>query len=346
MSSRVYRLKVRKIPLDEDIQYKKPKFPPFKNLHLDLLENSLKLRKNPPKPIFVRREPEREHYSDEKSAEDKENDFTLDELEKAYNHYDSSVEEVFSEDDIDDLDDSSSDHRSEKPRSEREEPSSKNYDPQQFEEEAEEEINEEERERQEVEDLLFKFMVLRRQYPNVEIPEFTDHSDLYTMRRVYDKIIRRVSLDDSVEGYKQYIVGGFMVLEWVSTNWLGIDLSGFTNQQGKMMNKYDRLLIELGEKNYSSVGSRFPVEVRLLFFVFFNAGLFYVQKMIFSGGEGGASVLNALFGGGMPAPQAQPQRAPRRRRGGMRGPTITPHEVEELTRNDYSDSSEGHQKGE
>jgi len=336
--SKVYRLNVRKIPLDEDIPYKKCNFPPFKDLHLDLLENKLKLRKNPPKPIFVRRElpktSHKENFSDD-SKDDNVNDFTLAELEKAYND-ESDSDKVFSEDD----DDNDNDNDNYEIRDSESSEKKRDYDPKQFEQEAEQEINQEEKERQEIEDLLFKFMVLRRQYPNIEIPEFTDHSDLYTMRRVYDKIIRRVSLDSSVESYKQYIVGGFMVLEWVSTNWLGVDLSGFTQQQSKMMNRYERLLIELGEKNYSSLGSRFPVEVRLLFFIFFNAGLFYVQKMVFSGGEGGATVLNALFGG-MPNQNTQQQSFKKPvKRAGMRGPTITPHDVEELTRNEYDSDHE------
>lgn len=55
MVSPTYRLKIKKIPLPNGIQYKEPRFPAFKELHLDLLENKTKLKKNPPKPLFVRR---------------------------------------------------------------------------------------------------------------------------------------------------------------------------------------------------------------------------------------------------------------------------------------------------
>nr|QBK88284.1 MAG: uncharacterized protein LCMAC202_06460 [Marseillevirus LCMAC202] len=330
MSTKIYRLKVRKIPLPEDIVYKRPNFSSFQELHLDLLENKSKLKKNPPKPIFVRneKEPVSKRSSASRDHDDaKDEDFTLEELERAYNRDETDNEDVFSDhEDEPSAPDSPEKHRGE-------------YQQEKFKQEEEEEEDEEERERREKADLLFKFMVLRRQYPNVEITEFTEHSDINTMRRVYDQIIRRVSLDSSVDNYKQYLVGGFMVLEWVSTNWLGIDLSGFTQQQVKMMNRYERLLIELGEKNYSTMGSRFPVEVRLIFFIIFNAGLFYVQKMIFSGGEGGTNVLNALFGG--VNTQQQQEAAPRRRRrGGMRGPTITPHEVEDFTRRHQDNEDE------
>lgn len=334
MSSKTYRLKVRKVPLPEDIIYRQPNFPAFQELHLDLLENKDKLKKNPPKPIFVPpKDPTPSPSYSPPPVEDEE--FTLEELEKAYDEQGSEQEEVFEGREEPDY--------GEEPPSEPEPEARETYTEQQFEVEGEPETPEEERERNEHADLLFKFMVLRRKYPNVEIPEFTEHSDIGTMRRVYDHTIRRVSLDSSVENYKQYLTGGFMVMEWIATNMLGIDLSGFTQQQMKAT-KYDRLLIELGEKNYSTAGSRFPVEVRLLFLIVFNAGLFYIQKRLFSGGgtgggDGGGGILGALFGGLQGDNKPQPQR---KRRMGMRGPTITPSEVEDLAkqRNDSPDEDD------
>lgn len=314
MATKTYRLKVKKIPLPDDIIYRRPNFPQFGELHLDLLENKNKLKKNPPKPIFVRQEPiKREHMTPSEIEED----LTLEELEKAYTN--EEQEEVFSdgepqEDDF----------------IEKDEKENGEYVQERFVEQEEEEEAEEDRLRREHADLLFKFMVLRRQYPNVDIPEFTDHSDINTMRRVYDQIIRRVSLDSSVENYKQYLVGGFMVLEWVSTNWLGIDLSGFTQAQTKAMNKYDRLLVELGEKNYSTEGSRFPVEVRLIFLIIFQAGLFYVQKAVFSGS--GPNLFSNMFG-------TSSTDKPQKRRTRMRGPTIQPDEINDM-RNHKSGSSD------
>jgi hypothetical protein len=292
---------------------------------MDLLENKTKLKKNPPKPIFVYNDPPMSKKDDAKNDKDGD-DLTLEELENAYKHHDSEVENVFS------------DHTENNHETDKDDKEDNNYQQKHYDQQEEEEEDEEEKERKEKAELLFSFMVLRRKYPAVEIPEFTEHSDMDTMKRVYEQIIRRVSLDSSVENYKQYLMGGFMILEWVSTNWMAIDLSGFARQQNQMMGRYERLLIELGEKNYSTAGSRFPVEVRLIFFVLFNAGMFYVQKMIFSGGDGG-NVFNTLLGG-MGQPQVQPATTPHKRRGKMNGPTITPNEVEELTRKNPSDSED------
>ena len=361
MSKKEYRLKVNRIPNDEDPIYKKPRFPSFGELHLDLLENKIKVRKGAPKPVFVRAprspSPSRDHSrhgsrrDSDSDSERSDDDFTLAELEKQYNkghHSDSDSDS-----------DSDSHHTKESEKDDR-----GNYRQQHFQEQQEEEEDAEEREQREKSDLLFKLMTLRRKYPNVQVPEFTEHSDYTTMKRFYDQTIRRVALDSNIENYQRYLQGGFFVMEWVSTNWLGLDMTGFAMSQAKTMNSYERLLIELGEKNYSTAESRFPVEVRLIFLVLFNAGIFYVQKMIFTGGAGGnagggnsgGGLFGSLFGGmGQPqsqqAPQPQmPQQAsmfgagqqsppgpgqappPVRRRRPMRGPTISPQEVEEFTK--------------
>jgi len=327
--SKSYRLKVRKIPLREEIPLYPAKFPPFNELYLDLIENKTKLKKNPPKPVFVR-EPEPYNSSPQPVSKSKsEDDFALKELEKAYGSDSDSDSRSKDTDSENSIRDKVLESRSERKVFDKNSPS--NSEVKQPQQQPEPEVDPEELERQQKADYLFKFMVLKRSYPNVEIPDFTEHSDLQTMKRVYEQVIRRVSLDSSVETYKQYLVGGMMVMEWISVNWVGIDLGGFTQHQIRMANKYDRLLLELGEKNYSPTGSRFPVEVRLMALIVFNAGLFYVQKKVFSGG--GNDIFNMMTGGGGTSKTPTEPPKPKRK---MKGPTITPEDIENLG----SDNSE------
>ena len=129
-------------------------------------------------------------------------------------------------------------------------------------------------------ELMFKMDLLRKSYPNSIIPEYSIHSDYNSMKRAYESTVRRLSLDSSVENYKTYLIGGFMLCEFVLGNYLGFDMVGFTQQQILTINSYEVLLIELGEKSYIPGGSKWPVEIRLLFMIICNAGLFIVSKMI------------------------------------------------------------------
>lgn len=372
-----YRLKVRRVPLTESVPIvSKPRFPPMDELYLDLIENKDKVRRNAPKPIYVRSADSGGGYPSHESggdsggghgnhsdAEPQIDDFTLEELEREYDNRrsggggrshssghdsDSDVGEVDS-----DIESSrsysrhnheSSRHESSRsavPEPSRSQPES--YSKSEFAEpEAEEEEDPEVVERREKSEYLVKFMILRKHYPELDIPEFTEHSDLKSMKMAYEHAFRLTSLDESVEQYRMYIYGSSMALEWVSTNWFGFDMNGFARSQQKSINRYDRLLFELGEKNYSPTGSRFPVEVRLLFMMLVQAAFFAFTKAQQNSSGISASASNSRpsasepvpsFGGGLATGGARKtatatKSAPTRRR--MQGPTIKPEDVGDM----------------
>ena len=171
-------------------------------------------------------------------------------------------------------------------------------------------------------ELLFKFDLLRKSYPNSVIPEFTIHSEIAAMQNAYDDSVRRLSLDSSVENYKTYLIGGFMLVEFIFGNFLGFDMQGFTQQQILSMNSYEKLLIELGEKSYIPTGSKWPVELRLLFLIIMNAAFFIVSKMIMK--KTGANLMNMING----MNTSQPPLSTHRKRK-MKGPNINIDDIPE-----------------
>lgn len=138
------------------------------------------------------------------------------------------------------------------------------------------EENEEDKKRE----LMFKLQLLQKQYPLKDIPEFTIRSEYKSMKKTYDIIVKQLTVDSSVESYKNYLVGGFMLCEVVFGR-IGFDMEGFTQQQLLSMNTYDKLLLELGEKTYTPAGmEKWSVEMRLALAIFFNAVWFIAAKMI------------------------------------------------------------------
>jgi hypothetical protein len=188
------------------------------------------------------------------------------------------------------------------------------------------EYEEEDRKRE----LIFKFDLLKKSYPlaGPTIQEYTIHSDLREMQKSYDSTVRRLSLDSTVENYKTYLIGGFMLVEFVFGNFLGFDMQGFTQQQIVSMHSYEKLLIELGEKSYVPSGSKWPVELRLLFLIIMNAGFFIVSKMIMR--KTGANLLNMVNNMNPVNNNSQSVPRPKRR---MRGPNINVDDIPDADEN-------------
>ena len=168
-------------------------------------------------------------------------------------------------------------------------------------------------------EILFKFDLLKKSYKEAEVPDFTIHSDYKTMQQTYDNTIKSLSVDNTVESYKTYLIGGFMVVEYFLGSFLKFDMKGFTQHQIMNMSNYERLLIELGEKSYVPTDSDWPVEVRLLIMILIQAAVFVLGKVIMN--KTGSNVLSmfnslgAMSGGGGPSAQQPPKRK-------MKGPEI------------------------
>lgn len=182
-------------------------------------------------------------------------------------------------------------------------------------------------ERKEKEEYIWRFRILKKKHGAKEsIPDYNEHDDLSIMKTTYERTVKELSLDSSVQKYKMYLLGSFIALEYGCGALLGLDMKGFAEQQIKNISSYDSLLVELGEKSGETWGSSLPVEIRLLLLVLFNAGIFLGSKLLQSQGGGNMaalfSMLSAINGGNtnVQIPAAPQEDAPKERK--MRGPSV------------------------
>lgn len=131
-------------------------------------------------------------------------------------------------------------------------------------------------------ELLTKLDMLRKKYPeqSQSIPFMTMNSSLKELEYLYYSELRKLEIDSDVNDYRTYLIGFFMITEFILGKFLRLDLEGFTQQQMLNMRRYERFLIEIGEKNYVPEGKKWPVELRLIGFVLIQAAAFTASKMI------------------------------------------------------------------
>jgi len=318
-------------------------FPPLENLHLEMMENKKKLKSGLPLIPVKKSAPVRSlpsaletHKPEVSSPESIEIPSTRKNgIVKPKRSPSPPVEEIDEDDDLlealgeeeqDDLDGLAEDDKSYSDA----EDYAAHSDNEEHDDEHEEidendpysGLSQEERNEAEKEEYIWRFRLLKKEYKSraKDIPVYNEHSDLQLMKRDYTRTVKELYLDRNVQTYKHYLLVGFLAIEFGATQLIGIDLSGFTLQQGRMMEEYDHLLIELGEKSYNNWSSSLPAELRIMGLILFQAGIFYLGKIVSS--KWGGTVAD-LFKGFMGQPpdisysKSDEERAPKRK---MRGP--------------------------
>jgi hypothetical protein len=138
-----------------------------------------------------------------------------------------------------------------------------------------------------------KFGILRSSYPEWNIQDPDERMTLDQIHDVYEYYIRQIMVSKETGQYKVYLVIFFMFIEVIGVKLLKLNMSGYTMSQLRIMNRYDTLLAELGEKWLVSSGSDWPVEARLLMMATFNAVIFIAVRYLCSwmGVEGLAETI-------------------------------------------------------
>jgi hypothetical protein len=126
-----------------------------------------------------------------------------------------------------------------------------------------------------------RLQILKSKFPDVSIPKSCNDIGWGELRKIYYIEMDRVSITKNVEMYKMVMIILFFVLEYIGNNFLKVDVKGFAVHSMRSMYRYERLLIELGEKNYSSFADNWPIEIRLCGMVLVSAIIYCIAKYIF-----------------------------------------------------------------
>ena len=190
-------------------------------------------------------------------------------------------------------------------------------------------------------DILFKFKILRKQYKDANIPEYTEFTSLETLQREYESLVRQLALDATVENYKKYLIIGFFGVVYLLYNFLNFThIQGFAQHQLLGMNQYEALLFQIGEKSYLQPSKQWSPELKLLGLIIINTVVFVGTKLLFK--STGSNLMNLISGGlgniGSNNTNSKPinvtnatsstNNSQQAQKGKMRGPSI---DIEELT---------------
>lgn len=331
----VYKLRVVKQPPKDPFVDRKPNFGHLdvRGLHLELIENKKKLKPGLPlipinrtalKPRPISSPPSSPHYKEHKNTDARASPARSGEFEMPMEDNEEDVEAFIKELGDEDMSPIISPRATSPEKSTRyrerspsyKEPSYEGSDMYDENEQRHEERTPEEQENDDKQEYLIRFKILKKQYKNYEFPEYTEHTDLHSLKRMYKDTLRLINIDENVGTYKNFLAGGFFGIEVLATK-IGLDFKGFSSYQMKKMDKYERLLVELGEKSYTSFADNWPVEVRLIGIILLDAAIFYIGKLVTeNAGDGMSDIIGMMFG--MPSKISKPK---------MRGPSVSAEDI-------------------
>ena len=135
---------------------------------------------------------------------------------------------------------------------------------------------------------LAKWYILKRKFPHKadEMPTFTEQDSAVVVKKEWERWARILGIEAFVEDNTGYAKLGFVVMELTTVYYFGInEFKGFTKAQLKpnAMQKYERLLLEMGEERTTAQAMatpKWPAWIRLVVAMLVAAVAFWAESMI------------------------------------------------------------------
>ena len=137
-----------------------------------------------------------------------------------------------------------------------------------------------------------KFQNLKVNYPDRAV-EFPEGKSLNKIHDTYHGIIKSIYVNMNLGQLQLGYIIVLMAIEFVCVKAFNIPMAGFTKMELKRMHRYNQLMVELGENLYSTGGSQWPLEWRILSAMGMNVIIFIALKFLaqYVGGESMTEVI-------------------------------------------------------
>lgn len=142
-----------------------------------------------------------------------------------------------------------------------------------------------------------RFSLLRTSFPQwgVQIPE--ESSSLDHWHDVYEGYVKQIVISMNKNTWKVYLVIFFFATQACCSKFFNIKMDGYALKQCVILNQYDQLLVQLGEKYYLQGPSNWPVELSILSTACLHTAMFLAIKFIasYAGGEAAAESIHSVI---------------------------------------------------
>lgn len=116
----------------------------------------------------------------------------------------------------------------------------------------------------------------------MNIPDYDDTIGLRAIHAMYDRYVKQIHIEKSAGTYKIYLTLLFLGIEFIGIKIFKLNIGGYTLNQLSQMNRYEKMLIELGEENILNPGGDWPPLVRIVILAAINCVVFLIIKLIWT----------------------------------------------------------------
>ena len=137
-----------------------------------------------------------------------------------------------------------------------------------------------------------KFENLKLNYPDRNIV-YPEGKSLNKIHDSYHNIIKAIYVNMNLGQIQLGYIIVLMAVEFTCVKAFNIPLAGFTKMELKRMHRYNQMMVEIGESLYSTGGTPWPIEWRILGTLIMNVVIFIALKCLaqYVGGESMTEVI-------------------------------------------------------